>query len=140
MNKTTDKHFLTLVNGGKTKNRTITLSWRKTPYNDDFRALQKEVGGTFVKAHVCDELDAMRISAWVDDDGLFKELPPTLPYPDVYGGTSYLVGNVCFLKDGTDGNQYGLNNEEIDAVETIVGRILHENNEMIIKNYEKRQS
>ncbi len=128
-----NKHFLTLVNEGKTIEGTITLSWRKTPYNDDYRALQEEVGGTFAKVHVCDELETLQISVWVDDDGLLKELSPTLPYPDVYGGISYLVGNVCFLKDGADGNQYGLDDEEIMIVQSIIDRILSENNEKSLK-------
>ena len=116
----TKTYFLTL-----THENDGYMMWRIRPYDDDFKELQKEVGGTFAHFNIFPPYNSssqlihgiMRIDSWINDEGKLIGLPPTIPLADESGEiVDLIVGNICFLKSDDMGNSYGLDMDDINQV------------------------
>lgn len=116
MNET---YFLTLQNTG------VNLQWHLTPYETDFKALQRQVGGNFdhwdiftPKSREWALIHAqMHIDSWINDDGKILNLSATIPLIDQHGEMyDIIVGNICFLRSDELGESYGLTLPECRCV------------------------
>lgn len=125
--KTNDNtFFLTLENHTKTGSKRIErLEWHMYPYDNDFKALQKQVGGVFQHFDIFppytiyweDVHKLSHISSWVNDEGKLLGLMPTIPILDEEDNmVDFVVGNICFLRTDEHGDSFGLNLSEIITV------------------------
>lgn len=125
-----DTYFLTLQNTGekylfKGRYERYRLQWHLTPYETDFKALQRQVGGNFdhwdvftPKSREWAQIHAqMHIDSWINDDGKLLNLPPTIPLIDPHGEMyDIIVGNICFLRSDEMGESYGLTLSECRSI------------------------
>ena len=112
-------YFLTLVNTAeKDDSGRYILEWHYYIYDDDFHALQRQVGGPFEHFDIFPpRSDAwqnihgyLHIDSWVNDEGKLRNLPPTIPILDTDGAVlDAIVGDICFIKSNELGESYGLN-------------------------------
>ncbi len=119
-------YFLTLVNTGKKDDSgRYILEWHKYLYDDDFHALQKQVGGYFEHFDIfpprsdawLDIHGHLHIDSWVNDEGKVRNLPPTIPLLDTDGAVlDFIAGNICFIKSDEIGESYGLKLSDMGAV------------------------
>lgn len=119
-------YFLTLENHTKKGAKRIErLEWHYYPYDDDFRALQKQVGGTFQHFDIFppftmqweDVHKYSHIDSWINDEGKLIGLMPTIPVLNENDEMiDFVVGNICFLRSDEYGNSYGLNLSEMLTV------------------------
>jgi len=96
-----------------------------------YKFIQEQVGGNF--EHVTNwnrTLDKNRISMWVDDEYRCKDenwkdnSSIALMDVNLFSATvkDVIAGTVVFLKDGSDGESYGLSETEMIVVKGILNR------------------
>lgn len=121
--KTNDNtYFLTLENTGKTDpyGRFI-LEWHYYPYDNDYKALQEQVGGFFdhfdIFAPNTEEWHNIHglhhIDSWINDEGKLLNLPLTIPLTADGRIFDFICGNICFLRSDEMGESYGLKLSEM---------------------------
>lgn len=125
-----ETYFLTLINTGDEflewgYRKRYLLEWHLTPYDSDFKALQKQVGGCFEHWDIFPVNSpywslihgTMHIDSWINDEGKLIGLPPTVPLIDQNGEVyDVVVGNICFLRSDDQGESYGLTLDECREV------------------------
>ena len=85
---------------------------------DDNKRIAEYIGCDCIDhSSAFDELDKNNIDVWVDDEGLLKEDTWPVFIFTLKGDISgYLVGDMAFLKHDNQGETFGLNEIEKDAV------------------------
>lgn len=127
-------YFLTLVNYGykRDEENTIVLKWRMRPYDDDFKALQREVDGIFGHGYLfapeSDQykvLSDRKIDVWINDEGKLGGFDPSLPVYDLDGSLVDVVfGNICFLHgDDMTGESSGLTMDDCEVIVDMIQRL-----------------
>lgn len=87
------------------------------PYNEELSYLQHLVGGYIEHVTLPAKLNDRRIDMWVDEDGIAKELTPTMSMVNQAGETiGAIFGKCVFSKYTDDGYTLGLNEEEMKYV------------------------
>lgn len=123
----TETYFLTLKSvpmSNKGKIFAYTHFPYVEPFNESLKALQEQVGGLLEHFIINEGLNQLYIDMWIDDEGKLKGHKPTFLLCDDDGNpVDSIVGNCVFTKYDTDGNTYGLTQDDINEVMAWLGTL-----------------
>lgn len=96
------------------QNGVIEMSMEE--FDPSLKALQNQVGG-FIEHYIIDEaLNQRRIDMWIDEEGKMKNLRPTFLLMHDGEMYDYISGPCVFTKYDSEGETYGLTDEDMEAV------------------------
>ena len=99
--------------------RTLELvSIKKKDFN--LKYMQKVVGGIIDIPYISEQLDDMGIDAVINDEGKLLGLPVNFVIADSDNLImDFVVGNVMFCSHDDEGNSIGLNDKQIDFLDSL---------------------
>ena len=99
-----------------------TGKWEEKEFDEknSLAFLQKEVGGLIERIPYFDELEEMKIDAWINEEGKLKKLPPSMIVYQDEELIDVICGDIVFTKFTEDGETVGLDENDIDYIKKFI--------------------
>lgn len=92
------------------------LDMSLTPFNEELKALQEQVGGTIEHFYLHDSFTKRYIDVWIDDEGKLKNLKPSILLYHDGEMIDYISGPCVFTRFDNEGYTWGLLEDDMNFI------------------------